>query len=122
MTKPCARQDLWFEVTIAYCVPAAALMAVTYMEELEDHGQRFNARVRAHLLTLKLKRRLLFPSACEVRTTIKLHEAARVTREGRQTGALGEPCGTSSPSLSGLQLRLCRSSSASVEEESTPLS
>lgn len=36
MTKTCARQDLWFEVTIAYCVPLAAVMAVTYME---GHGE-----------------------------------------------------------------------------------
>lgn len=85
MTKTCACQDLWFEVTIAYCVPLTAVMAVTSMVGLEDHGVRFYARVRVHLLTLKLKWRLLFRSACEVRTSVKLHQAARVTREGQQT-------------------------------------
>lgn len=61
MTKTCARQDLWFEVTIAYCVALAAVMAVTDTVDLEDHGVSFYARVRVHLLTLDLKWRLLFP-------------------------------------------------------------
>lgn len=56
MAKTCARQDLGFEVTIAYCVPAAAVMAVTAVGGgLEDHGVTFYARVRVHLLTLELK-------------------------------------------------------------------
>lgn len=85
MTKTCACRHLWFEVTIAYCVALAAVMAVTYAVGLEDRGLRFYARVHKHLLTLKLKRRLLFRSACEVRTTIKLPEAARVTGGGQQS-------------------------------------
>lgn len=61
MTKTCAHQDLGFEVTIAYCVPVAAVMAVTAMEGLEDHGVSFYARVPVHLPTLELKSGLLFP-------------------------------------------------------------
>lgn len=41
MTKTCACQDLWFEVTIAYCVPLAAVMTVTYAVGLKDGGVPF---------------------------------------------------------------------------------
>lgn len=49
MTKTCACWELWFEVTIAYCVALAAVMAVTYAVGPADRGLRFYARVRVHL-------------------------------------------------------------------------
>lgn len=75
----------------------------------EDHGLRFYARV--HLLTLKLKRRLLFRSACEVGTSIKLHGAARVTGEGEQPGKPGNAAAapdSASDSRSNCATRFCQ--------------
>jgi len=89
MTKAYVLYDLWFKVTIAYCIACSVVTRVTQCVNMHDCEVHF---VCVHLSTVKLYRRFVFQKRCEVQTSVKISKTVHVPCEGKKNITLSQLC------------------------------